>query len=55
MSILDFAKSLLAALKFSQDEYMGRDEELRMGDVSRIPSVALCFYADGLKPGISDR
>lgn len=37
MSILDFAKSLLYALKFSQDEFMGRDEELRMGDVSRNP------------------
>lgn len=46
VSIPDFAKSLLAALKFSQDEYMGRDDELRMGDVSRNPSVPLYFYAD---------
>lgn len=55
LSTTDFARSLLAALKFSQDEYMGRDEELRMGHVSRKSSVPLYFYADELKPGISDR
>lgn len=34
MSILDFAKSLLFDLKYGQDEFLGQQEELGMGEVS---------------------
>ena len=36
MSMLDFAKNLLFDLKYAQDESMGQQEELRMGEVSLI-------------------
>lgn len=34
MSILDFAKSLLFDLKYAQDEFLGQQKELGMGEVN---------------------
>ncbi|MBE3047106.1 hypothetical protein IMZ48_32205 [Candidatus Bathyarchaeota archaeon] len=51
VSILDFAKSLLFHLKYTQDEFMGQQEDLGMGEVN--PNLDLCTLFSLLTPETS--